>query len=415
MNKKNNFESNSKIKIGINCHSLAAGGIARNTELLINSISKIKIFKIFLFIHKTNNTEYKISKDIKKIKIPYNPKILKKYLLRKKINIFIYQLYSMHMINMLKSLKNLKVIFYIHSCFLYWIYKPYYNIFRFNYNEYTHSDYVISIIPFENDYLFKKWGINSIYMNNFLSFNYDRIIQSDLSSKKILLIGRADDKNKRFEIGILSMKYIIKEISQCQLLIISKNNSDVENLIKSLKLEKNIKITGYTNIPEIYFKNSSLHIFPSISEAFPMVLSEAKLYGIPSILLGIDYVSAAKEGTIIIYDDKPEIIGKFAISILNNDEYRKKMGKAARRSMKRFNNKILIKKWVKLFLAINKGKKCFLEFRNNYKSINKNESINILNSQIKLLKKRLPKFQNININDILNFSFIKNLYISNNY
>ena len=97
-------------------------------------------------------------------------------------------------------------------------------------------------------------------------------------------------------------------------------------------------------------------------------------------------------------------------NILNNDEYRKKFGKSARRSMKKFNNEILFKKWVKLILAINKGKECYQTFKNNYKTLKPKESIYILNNQIKLLKKRLPKFQNININDILNFSFIKNLY-----
>ena len=371
--------------------------------------------KIFLFTHKKNNSEYEISKDIKRIIIPYEPIILKKYLLKKKINIFIYQLYSIPMIKMLKSLKNVKIIFYMHSCFLYWVYIQYFNIFRFNYNEYANSDYIISIIPFENDFIFKKWGINSIYMNNFLTYNYDKIIPSDLSSSKILMIGRADDKDKRFELGVHSMKYIIKENSQSQMIIISKDNglSNLKKIIESLNLGKNIKFTGYTNMPEIYFKNSSLHIFPSISEAFPMVLSETKLYGIPSILIGLDYVSTAKEGNIIIYDDRPEIIGKFAINILNNDEYRKKFGKSARRSMKKFNNEILFKKWVKLILAINKGKECYQTFKNNYKTLNPKESIYILNNQIKLLKKRLPKFQNININDILNFSFIiiiKNLY-----
>ena len=78
-----------------------------------------------------------------------------------------------------------------------------------------------------------------------------------------------------------------------------------------------------------------------ISEAFPMVLSETKIYGIPSILLGIDYVSTAKKGNIIIYDDNPEIIGKYAIEILINEKYRKDLGKKVRISMKKFNNEIL--------------------------------------------------------------------------
>jgi hypothetical protein len=44
-------------------------------------------------------------------------------------------------------------------------------------------------------------------MNNFLTYDYNKVIQSDLTSKAILMIGRGNDKNKRFELGIFAMKY----------------------------------------------------------------------------------------------------------------------------------------------------------------------------------------------------------------
>ena len=78
--------------------------------------------------------------------------------------------------------------------------------------------------------------------------------------------------------------------------------------------------------------------------------------------------------------------------------------------MKKFSNQILFKKWVKLILSINKGEDCFENFKNNHKSLNENESIKILKNQVKLLKKRLPIFINLTLNNILNFSFIKNIY-----
>ena len=68
------------------------------------------------------------------------------------------------------------------------------------------------MVPFENDYLLKKWGIDSILMTNFLTYDYNSVIPSTLSSKNILMIGRADDKIKRFDLGIKAMHYIIKEI-----------------------------------------------------------------------------------------------------------------------------------------------------------------------------------------------------------
>ena len=140
-----------------------------------------------------------------------------------------------------------------------------------------------------------------------------------------------------------------------------------------------------------------------------MVLSETKIYGIPSILVGIDYITTIKEGVFIVYDEKPETIANYAIKILNNIQYRKKMGRRSRKSMKKYSNKILFKKWIKLIEAVNEGEDSFEQLANEDKPIPENESIYILQNQINLLKKREKWFKNITVDDILNFSFIKQL------
>ena len=221
-----------KIKIGIHIFSLSNGGIERNTALLLNYLSRIQIFEIYLFYNRKNNNEYKIPKNVKRIFVSRGRNNLKRNILINNINIFIYQFYDAKTIKMLNNMKNLKVIFYNHSCFLFWIYTNKNYIIKTIYNEYKKSKFVISIVPFENDYLFKQWGINSIYMNNFLTYNYDRVIQSDLSSEIILMIGRGDDKDKRFILGIISMNYIIKDIPECKMIIISseKGLDNLKNL-----------------------------------------------------------------------------------------------------------------------------------------------------------------------------------------
>ena len=85
---------------------------------------------------------------------------------------------------------------------------------------YKNAEYSISLVPFENDYLFRKWGVNSILISNFIPYEYNEITPSDLSSNLILMIGRGDDKTKRFDLGIKSMKHIISEVSQSEMKII---------------------------------------------------------------------------------------------------------------------------------------------------------------------------------------------------
>ena len=245
-----------------------------------------------------------------------------------------------------------------------------------------------------------------------MTYDFNSIVPSDLSSKIILMIGRAFDKKKRFELGIKAMKYIEKQIPEAELKIISslKGISYLKKLINYLNLNDKIKFIGYLKKPEIYFKNASLHFFPTLFESFGLVLSETKLYGIPNILMGVDYVSISKGGTIILYDDKPESLAKETIKILNNKKYRIRLGKEARKSIKKFNNEKIFIKWVKLILSVYNGDKYYELLRKRDKIITEKESKEILNAQIKLLKKRLPKrFKNITLKNFENFTFLKNL------
>lgn len=401
------FNIAKNIRIALYTKYIVNGGRARITAILFNYLYKLNIFTLFLFTSEKQKNEYTIPNDTKRIIINKN---LFEKIKENEIDILIYQLTNVSEIIQLNKLKKVKVIFYHHSSVFDWIYFSY-RYFKLIYKAFKQSKYVITIVPYENDYLFKKWGIKTILMNNFMTYEYNSITPSDLSSKTILMLGRGNDKKKRFELGIKAMQYIIKEIPEGELKIISTLKGIVKHriLVKKLDLEKNVRFVGYNQNPEIYFKNASLHFFPSISESFGLVLSEVKLYGIPSILLGLDYVSIAKGGTIIIYDDKPESLAKESIKILKNKKYRKKLGKEARRSIKKFNNKILILKWIKLIISVYKGDYYYESLRKQDIKIEKKEALNIIKNQIKLLKLRKKRFRNITKKQFENFTFMQNL------
>ena len=59
---------------------------------------------------------------------------------------------------------------------------------------------------------------------------------------------------KRFNLGILSMEYIIHKITHCELNILSilTRINIQQYLINNLNLENNIKFIGYSSIPEIF-------------------------------------------------------------------------------------------------------------------------------------------------------------------
>ena len=220
-----------KIRIGIFTHSLRNGGIQRISALLINYLYKTSLFNLYLFSQKNKQTEeFFIPNNVKRIFIPkYKFNNIFKEIYKRKIDILIFQFPYDYAINFLNKLKNIKVIYLQHYSLFYWIYKNY-SCFNSIYKEYRNSKYIVSLIPFENDYLFEKWGIRSILMNNFITFRFNYVIPSDLSAKDILMIGRSHDKFKRLDLGVLAMEYINNEIPEYEMLVICNITINIFNI-----------------------------------------------------------------------------------------------------------------------------------------------------------------------------------------
>ena len=234
-------------------------------------------------------------------------------------------------------------------------------------------------------------------MDNLNTYDYDSVIPSDLKGNNIIMIGRAKDDLKRYDLGIKSMESIVKEVPNFVMNIISLPEPKLENLIKTLELDNNIKFIGFLKDPSTFYRNSSLHIMPSLTESYAMTLAEAKIFGIPSIICGLDYLTLAKGGTVILYDDEPIAIAKEAIKILKNNTYRQILGKEARESMKIRKNKFIVKKWINLLLSVYNGKAYYNKLSKNTEKLPKEEFDIIFKNQLKLLKKRRPIFRGSNI------------------
>ena len=401
------LNSSNHINIGYYCRSIKYGGVERVMAQLINYLSNgNKLINYLLTIEGILPDEYPIANNTIRISLQ-NQKIsifeaIEKY----HIDILIYNFYEKKEIEKLNKLNNTKVIFYDHSSYFYWLYLNVHNFTNSFYNLYKESKYVISLIPVENNYLFKKWGINSILMDNPTTFEYNYVTPSELKEKIIIMVGRADDKIKRFDLGIKSMKVILKDIPNCEMNIVSAHNNHYQRLIEKLNLNEHVRFVGFKKKVETYFKNSSLHIMPSLAEAYPLVLGEAKIFGVPTILCGLDYISLAKGGNIIIYDDNPIIIAKEAIKILKDDKYRMLLGKEARESMKNHTNKIIANKWFNIIKSVYKGdNKSYHKVSENDNKLSDKERDIILNNQYKLFIKRNPKFKNLTFQNFIDFNF----------
>lgn len=94
---------------------------------------------------------------------------------------------------------------------------------------------------------------------------------------------------KGFDILVRAFSIVIKELPNSELYIIGSNDGDfsqhfleIQNLTKSLNLQKNIHFLGFLENPYAYVKNADCFVLSSRNEGLPNVLLEALYLGVPS-------------------------------------------------------------------------------------------------------------------------------------
>lgn len=105
---------------------------------------------------------------------------------------------------------------------------------------------------------------------------------------KVLSVGRLDEL-KDFQTAIKSIKEIID--LNPRLLIIGEGPERLalENLIGELALQSHIKLIGYHDRPNVYFKHADILVSTSLSEAFPNTVAEGVCAGVQVIAADCNY------------------------------------------------------------------------------------------------------------------------------
>ena len=187
------------------------------------------------------------------------------------------------------------------------------------------------------------------------------------------MLGRLNDEIKGAKYAIMAMSYIVKEVPDAKLNLITSDSriQFLKNLIKELNLTNNVFIHYYTyNISE-QFWNSSVHMYTSLAEAFPMALNEGKAHGLPIVAFDVPFSNPYQDGVIKVDLLDIKALANETIALLNNYNYRKKMGDYAKKSLKMFSNEKTVELWGKLFNSllsedIRKYRKLQKEIENKY-------------------------------------------------
>ena len=358
ININENNEINEKIGVAFVFKSIFGNGIGRMLSLLCSDLSHIDKYDIYLITGQGTSYDFPFDKKVIIVRIAGNKTAIENY--DKTSNIKIYVLHNDLTPSSIKWYQNLnggkKVIGIMHGVYMSSIYSNQTGVYAIWKNNIYYDAYVQVIA--DDLYVNKRLGINNcFFLPNLYTFDPLTTPVSNLTHLNLMIMGRELDKIKGGLYGIKAMDIIRREIPDAKLYFISSNYKIefLENLIKELNLTHNIEVLHYTKNISHYFLNSSVLLYPSLSEASPLVMNEGKAHGLPIVAFNVTYSNPYQKGVILVENTNYTQMAEEAIKLLKDYNYRKLKGVESKLSLSEFSNRETVDKWDRLFMVLLKN------------------------------------------------------------
>lgn len=202
----------------------------------------------------------------------------------------------------------------------------------------------------------KEWKANnSISIPNPLSFESQ--LGNPLDQKKVIVVG-SHSYNKGYDLLLKAWKEVVIHHQDWQLNIYGKIDAEQQFIKLAEQLELKDTVHFFEPVIDIKqkFLESSIMVLPSRSEGFGMVLIEAMACGVPCVSFDCpsgprDIIKDGEDGFLISPENVQEMTLKI-ISLINNDNLRKKMGIRASENVKRYEPEIIMRQWDTVFKSL---------------------------------------------------------------
>ena len=407
-----------KIKLAFNYYSLQANGIGRFIAVTANNLIKTGKYDIYFITEKPPTAgEFEYDSRIKRF--VSNNNYTKIQSISKQENIDIVVLQNILSTNVVRFYQKLgqKVICMFHGVFLSAIV---HNIIE-HYKLWDQFDSCDSFIFIAADdyYIYKNLGFkNEIFMPNLYTFEPSEVKSSNLTNKNIVILGRLNDEIKGIKYAIQSMYYIIKEVPDAMLHLYSSDSriQFLRNLTHKLNLTNNIIFKQSVSNVSKAFWESSIHMFTSLSEAFPMAMNEGKAHGLPIVGFEVPYSLPYQQGFIGVEMFDVKGLARETVKLLKDFNYRKRMGEIAKKSLDVFKNNETVELWGKLCDSlISEDKDDYRKFQKEIedKYYNEREAREHLKGQFNIFLRRNINLTCHKFENFLDINYLKNIKTCN--
>lgn len=184
---------------------------------------------------------------------------------------------------------------------------------------------------------------------NFIADSY-----SDCSAKRVIAVGRLDYQ-KSFDRLILVWEKVYEKMPDWRLDIFGQGEwkEMLQQMIDERGLQDVVKLNAPTKNIGREYAESSMLVMSSHYEGFPMVMIEAMACGLPAVCFdfkcGPRDIIQPEENGLIVPDGDIDELAEAMISLMKDEEVRKRMGENAKRVVETYSEEKVMSKWIKLY------------------------------------------------------------------
>ena len=178
----------------------------------------------------------------------------------------------------------------------------------------------------------------------------------DINSKKILSVGRLS-KQKGFDLLIDALAKIdIKDDWEVNIVGEGEDKNKLINQIREKKLQKQVNILDTTDDIKSLFAASSFYVMSSRWEGLPMVLIEAKTYGLPIVSFdcpeGPSFVVRNGIDGYLVQPENTDELAKKIEMLMKDESLRERMCFESKKDSSRFHPEQIYLLWKDLLNKI---------------------------------------------------------------
>lgn len=337
------------------------GGVQRVNAELMNIWVKMGLNVVFFTEEPANPLDFVYPKSVKRIIIPKKTDMkarlsaLQKYCLEENVDLYINHEWSQPTFIweciLMKKL-NIYFIQYCHAHFASCFKRG--GNYLFQPESFKLCSLVIAISE-TNARFYQLCGCRTYLVQNPVPSDLKYLTnRAKLDSNRVLMVGRlANDKNPLDSIEIFKRAHAKLPTIVLDVVGDGVLAESMRIAVRQQGLEKSIIFHGAKTTGELdsYYSNAACVLFTSQMEGYPMMILEAKAYGLPLVMYELPYLSLIKDGKGILSVSIGDIDGMAGhlIKVMEDYNYRKTLGSDARISFDLLNSHNYISDWEEIF------------------------------------------------------------------